>query len=146
MTSFRMRRGCMAFSDDRRGSSSLLLAPSTHVIYLYFPCYNRHMCTNCLLPPLHPFTIIFVFSMIPACICFTATETEIFFAWMQRTMPTARALPYGIQGDQGFHTMSSTVREGGKGGGGRACPLNYIVFATHRFTVNWLIFCRKSSV
>eukprot|EP00903_Cladosiphon_okamuranus_P019913 g18301.t2 len=37
-----------------------------------------------------------------------ATETEIFFAWMQRTTPTAQAFPHGIQG-QGFYTMSSTV-------------------------------------
>eukprot|EP00752_Nemacystus_decipiens_P004045 g3704.t1 len=38
-----------------------------------------------------------------------ATETEIFFAWMQRTTPTAQALPHGIHGGQGFYTMSSTV-------------------------------------
>lgn len=63
----------------------------------------------------------------------TATETEIFFAWMQRATPTAQALPHGIQGGQGFYTMSSTVRGAWHGmacGGGRAYPpasLAYIV-------------------
>lgn len=54
----------------------------------------------------------------------TATETEIFFAWMQRTTPTAQALPHGIgiQGGQGFYTMSSTVRGGAWHAGARARP------------------------
>lgn len=55
-----------------------------------------------------------------------ATETEIFFAWMQRTTPTAQALPRSIQGGQGFYTMSSTVR-GGTCGGRRALPVREIL-------------------
>ena len=43
---------------------------------------------------------------------------------MQRTTPTAQALPHGIgiQGGQGFYTMSSTVRGGAWRAGARARP------------------------
>ncbi|CAM9482017.1 unnamed protein product [Scytosiphon promiscuus] len=37
------------------------------------------------------------------------SETEIFFSWMQRTTPSARALTYGAPSSKGFYTMSSTV-------------------------------------
>lgn len=98
--------------DDRCRAPSPLFAPSVGVV-----CFV-------LISLIFRATTLLRF--VPVCIRFAATETEIFFAWMQRTMPTARALPYGIPGDRGFHTMSSTVC-GGKGGGGLPAQIGSVL-------------------
>jgi len=74
---------------------------------------------------------------------------------MRRTTPTARAHAHGMQGGQGFYTMSSTVREGG--GGGRSkhilffsriivmpCPCTALLSAHFALANWWKIFSRTT--